>query len=150
MGCVHDKIINSLHHGLTAAHSPRIIKFLILDYFAWISDDLMANTWENLVRIILLQASFLDRRIKEAIEIETRCSSLNQAEAGLGQPNIHVPLILSPDHPKIMWLLCNHTLWIDESWAIQSKYFGTNFLSFQSNIFHWTWQLMRYMWSFLF
>jgi len=57
---------------------------------------------ENLVRIILLQGSSLDRRIKEAIKIETRCSSLNQDEAGLGQPNIHVPLLLSPDHPRIM------------------------------------------------
>lgn len=62
----------------------------------------MENAQENLVRIILLQDSSLDRRIKEAIEIETRCSSINQDEAGLGKPNIHVPLFLSPDHPKIM------------------------------------------------
>ena len=62
----------------------------------------MENARENLVRIVLLQDSSLDRRIKEAIKIETRCSSLNQDEAGLEQPNIHVPLLLSPNHPKMM------------------------------------------------
>ena len=62
----------------------------------------MENAQENLVRIILLQDSSLDRRIKEAVEIETRCSSFNQDEAGLGKLNIYVPLVLSPDHPKIM------------------------------------------------
>ena len=46
----------------------------------------MENARENLVRIVLLQDSSLDGRIKEAIKIETRCSSLNQDEAGLEKP----------------------------------------------------------------